>query len=306
MSGGIKNHEAVVLMWRGTVTDEQRIAAVKSFNETGEVAPPFFLQQWEPPYGKDFDQRQAELDDRLWAAKTPLKIYLGWDSREVAAYEVAVKSLRRHSSAPLDITPLQLPKLELAGLMRRPRRPGFLPGSVWDVLSNAPMSTEFANSRFLTPLLAQSGWALFADSDIVALADVAELFALADPDKAIMCVHHEIDWPKGHALKMDGQVQTDYKRKNWSSVVLYNCDHPKNLGLTLDMINGRPGRDLHAFCWLDDDDIGTLPGEWNWLVNVQARPQSPKLAHFTLGGPWLPDWKRQPHDDIWLGASQDC
>jgi hypothetical protein len=236
----------------------------------------------------------------------PLKVVMGWDSREVPAYETAVRSMRRHSSRALDITPLQLPKLELAGLIRRPRRPGLTPGTLWDVLSDAPMSTEFANTRFLTPLLAQSGWVLFTDCDVVFLADVAELFALADEDKAVMCVQHEVDWPKGHALKMGGQIQTSYLRKNWSSVMLFNCDHPKNLGLTLDMINGRAGRDLHAFCWLDDHDIGALPGEWNWLVGVQPRPAAPKLAHFTLGGPWINDWKRQPHDDLWLGASQDC
>jgi len=236
----------------------------------------------------------------------PLRIFMGWDSRELEAYKVAVRSLRRHTTRPLDITPLVLPKLELAGLMRRPRRPGVAPGSLWDTISDAPMSTEFAISRFLTPILAQSGWALFMDADMVALADVAELFALADDDKAVMCVQHEVNWPAGHAVKMDGQPQVAYLRKNWSSVMLFNCDHPKNLGLNLDMINGRPGRDLHAFCWLDDHDIGALPGEWNWLVNVEPRPAAPKLAHFTLGGPWFPDWKRQPHDDIWLGASQDC
>lgn len=258
------------------------------------------------------------------AIPEPLKVYIGWDPREIDAYEVARRSLLRHCSRSIAITPLVLADLELAGLMRRPLRriqkgKGMIiqDGRVerrtittaqslqlWDEISCAPMATQFANSRWLTPLLAQRGWAAFLDCDVVALADIAELFALADPDKAVMCVHHDKLVAEG--TKMDGQIQTVYKRKNWSSVMLFNCEHPKNRGLTLDLINSKPGRDLHRFCWLEDADIGELPAEWNWLVNVQSRPRDPKLAHFTLGGPWLSNWQRAPHDDVWLGASQDC
>lgn len=236
------------------------------------------------------------------------KIYVGWDSREVDAYDVAVRSLKRHSSHNLCVTPLKLRDLELQGLMRRPLRRfvdhGINALQTWDVISDATVSTEFAASRFLVPALARTGWALFVDCDVVFLADVAELFALADPDKAVMCVQHPAFEATG--TKMDGQAQQGYLRKNWSSVMLFNCDHPKNLGLTLDAVNTWPGRDLHRFRWLDDHDIGMLPAEWNWLVNVQPRPKNPKLAHFTLGGPWIPNWKRQPYDDLWLGASQNC
>lgn len=233
----------------------------------------------------------------------PFRVFMGWDKREPEAYTVAKRSLYRRSSWPVTVTPLMLSQLELNGLIRRPHTtlPG---GQMWDEISGAPMATEFANSRFITPILAQTGWALFVDCDVVFLGDVAELFALADPDKAVMCVKHRHF--EASDTKMDGQMQTIYKRKNWSSVMLFNCDHPANLGLTLDLINSKPGRDLHGFSWLEDRDIGELPAEWNWLVNVTTRPKNPKLAHFTLGGPWLPNWKRQPHDDIWLGATQDC
>lgn len=264
------------------------------------------------------EQRGAALK------RSPLPVYIGWDPREDDAYKVARDSILRHASRSVSIIPLMLYRLELAGLMRRPVRrlqkgkgmiikDGKIERRVitsgqslqmWDEISDAPMSTQFANSRFLTPLLAQTGWAAFLDCDVVALDDIAELFDLADPSKALMCVQHGKLQEEG--TKMDGQIQTVYNRKNWSSVMLFNCDHPKNRGLTLDLINTRPGRDLHRFCWLDDDDIGSLPEEWNWLVNVQPRPKTPKIAHFTLGGPWLPNWSRQPHDDLWLGASQNC
>jgi hypothetical protein len=99
---------------------------------------------------------------------------------------------------------------------------------------------------------------------------------------------------------MDGQQQVAYARKNWSSVALWNCDHPANRRLSLVDVNERPGRDLHAFYWLHDDEIGELPARWNWLVGVQDKPEDPAIAHFTLGTPdMVPN---SPHADIWFNA----
>lgn len=229
------------------------------------------------------------------------RIYLGLDRRELTAYRVAEHSLRRHASVPLSVTPLDLMKLEEQGLMTRPR--AWKDGHMWDVISGAPMSTDFANSRFLTPLLAQEGWAAFMDSDVVALADVAGMFAQRDNAKAVMVVKHKANDGTGAVRKMDGQIQTHYLRKNWSSVMLFNCDHPANASLNLRMINSLPGRDLHAFCWLDDRYIGELEPEWNWLVGVQDC-EAPKLAHFTLGGPWFKGWQEKQHDGIWIEAAE--
>lgn len=223
------------------------------------------------------------------------KVYIGYDSRESAAYEVAESSLRKRASVPVDVTPLCADRLAAGGLLRRPqdRR-----GVIYDIPSNAPCSTDFAISRFLVPHLAQTGWALFVDCDVVFLADVAELFALADPTKAVMVVKHA---PlKASGTKMDGQAQIAYSRKNWSSVVLWNVEHPANRRLSLQDVNERPGRDLHALYWLNDSEIGELPGEWNWLVNVQPKPDCPKIAHFTEGGPFTPGWRGAEHDDLWL------
>jgi lipopolysaccharide biosynthesis glycosyltransferase len=227
------------------------------------------------------------------------KIYLGYDSREPDAYKVAEHSLAMQCGIRHQITPIRLDKLERLGLMTRKRR--YVGEQMYDVISDAPMSTEFAIARFATPLLAQTGWALFADPDVVFLYDICELFKLADPRKAVMVVKHEHKGMEGE--KMDGRLQTMYRRKNWSSVMLFNCDHPANDCLTIGMLNGRPGRDLHAFYWLEDDLIGELPPEWNWLVGVQPKPRTPKIAHFTLGGPWFPTWKGAEHDEIWIEAA---
>lgn len=225
-----------------------------------------------------------------------MKVYIGYDQREVAAYHVACKTLNR-TSPGASITPLDADRLAAFGLLRRPvdRR-----GGLYDLPSNAPASTDFAVSRFLVPHLAQTGWALFTDCDVVFLADVAQLFALADPKFAVMVVKHLALPDEG--TKMDGVPQVPYRRKNWSSVMLWNCDHPANRRLSVQDVNERPGRDLHAFYWLHDSEIGALPAEWNWLVNVQPKPLHPKIAHFTLGGPWLPNWSPADHDDIWTSA----
>lgn len=254
----------------------------------------------------------------------PLRIYMGWDMREQRAYRVADFSLQRASSEPLLITPLMRWNLMEQGLLRRPvgmlqkgrhmmiydgrieRRvvTAAAGGQMWDDISCAPMATEFAMSRFLVPILAQTGWCLFVDCDVVCMADPAELFALADNRYAVMCVKHSLQ-KEDVTLKMDGQLQTSYARKNWSSVILWNCDHPAHKALTLDLINTAAGRALHRFCWLPDDAIGDLPPEWNWLVNVTPRPAAPKLAHFTLGGPWLSQWKGAEHDNLWLEFAAD-
>jgi lipopolysaccharide biosynthesis glycosyltransferase len=221
----------------------------------------------------------------------PLRIFMGWDSREQLAYQVAYNSIKRRSSVPVIIEPLGIERLDRPVERRN--------GNLWCPISKAPMSTQFAISRFLVPILCQRGWALFVDCDIVCLRDIAELFALADDQYAVMCVKHA-DIPATNDTKMDGQAQTAYLRKNWSSVVLWNCSHPANLRLTYSMLTSLPGRDLHRFCWLEDNEIGALPWQWNYLVGVNPLPRYyASIYHFTLGGPWLKDWKGGLLDSLW-------
>lgn len=222
-----------------------------------------------------------------------LNVYLGFDQHEPEAYRVAVESLIKHASLPVHVTPLKLSKLAETGLLRRPQDTR---GHRYDILSNAAASTEFAISRFLVPILAQSGWALFADSDVVFLGDVAELFNLRDSRYAVQVVKH--DHIPTERMKMDNQSQAGYGRKNWSSVVLWNCDHPANRRLSLADIQERRGLDLHQFYWLHESEIGELPREWNWLVDVQEKPAHPKIAHFTLGTPELGVLSQ--HSSLWL------
>jgi hypothetical protein len=222
-----------------------------------------------------------------------VKIYIGHDARqsEREAFAVAASSALRYGC---EVVPLYEERLRLSGMLTRPtdRRAG-----MFDLNSNAPQSTEFAISRFFVPLLAHAGWALFADADVVFMQDPRELLALADNTKALHVVKHAPVVVGG--IKMDGQVQTTYPRKWWSSVILWNADHPANARLNLVTLNQWPGRDLHAFRWLHDDEIGELPGEANWLVGIQPKPARPVVAHFTLGTPNMLGLEQSEHADIW-------
>lgn len=172
-------------------------------------------------------------------------------------------------------------------------------GRLWDVISEAPMATEFAISRFLTPWNGQFGLALFMDGDVMVRSDLEVLFDSIDPAKAVSVVQHDFDPPEG--VKMDGQIQSTYRRKNWSSVAVYNCSHPAHRRLTLEMVNTRPGRDLHRFCWLADDEIGALDPKWNWLAGHSDPAIDPAIVHFTDGVPSMPGYEAQPYAEEWFG-----
>ena len=214
-----------------------------------------------------------------------LKVFIGWDSREVDAYNVCVKSLKEHASQELDITPIVRDTLIETGEYYRPQPEA---GSV-----------EFTYTRFLTPYLADyNGWALFIDCDFLFTKDVAELFAMTDDEYALMCVKH--DYVPRTAVKMDGQKQVSYPRKNWSSCILWNCGHPSNKALTKDIVSEESGAFLHRFQFLKDEEIGELPLEWNWLEGEYDKPETPPaVIHFTNGGPWFENWQDVDYAELW-------
>ena len=210
----------------------------------------------------------------------PIPVFIGYDPHERAALNVLADSLVQHSSLPLAITPLVA--RQLAPTFQRDRDPR--------------QSTEFSFSRFLVPwLMDYRGWALFMDCDMLARGDIAELWALRDDRYALMVVQHD-HRPQEHT-KFLGALQTRYSRKNWSSLMLFNCE--RCTALTPDRVNTASGLHLHRLEWLaDDSQIGALPlGRWNHLIDVQAadlRPAErggPALVHWTQGGPWFKDYR---------------
>jgi hypothetical protein len=231
-------------------------------------------------------------------------VYIGFDPREANAFAVARHSIHRHTIQPIPVKGVVLTDLRTGKLYTRPTeyRDGTKGRVMIDVLSkredyDGSVSTEFANSRFLVPLLAKTGWALFMDCDMLVRRDLKYLFDQARDKYAVMVVKH--DHRPAEGVKMDGQAQTRYARKNWSSVALFNCDHPANKNLTVEMINSLPGRDLHAFCWLKDEEIGELSPEWNYLVGHTKGVDNPAIVHFTEGLPSLAEYSDCEYADEW-------
>jgi lipopolysaccharide biosynthesis glycosyltransferase len=220
-------------------------------------------------------------------APRPFPVYVGFDPVEALAYDVCRHSIRTRARVPVAVERLVQSELRQRKLYWR----------TGDPLA----STEFTYTRFLVPALAgYSGWALYCDCDFLWLDDIKNLIALADDRFAVMCVHH--DHRPTEAMKMDGRVQTLYPRKNWSSLILWNCGHPANAALTPDAVNRETGSFLHRFSWLKDEEIGALPETWNWLEGWSAKPASghPSVIHYTRGGPWFDEWEDVDYADLWL------
>lgn len=230
-----------------------------------------------------------------------LRIFIGYDSREHVPYEVCKHSVRRHASSPLDIIKLEHRDLRRKGLFDRPWSIQGN-GQYHDTTDGKPFSTEFSHTRFLVPEICRrngmsEGWALFCDCDFLFLTDVAELFDHANDQYAVMCVKHDYNPKEG--VKMDGMVQQNYNKKLWSSLVLWNIGHPKNQTVDKIKVNHSDGSYLHQFSWLDDSDIGSLPHSWNYVPSVSPSANVVKAVHFSLGGPWFPDYRETDYAKEW-------
>jgi hypothetical protein len=223
-----------------------------------------------------------------------IPVFIGYDAREVDAYEVCRASLLRYASMPLFIRPLVQGPLRQMGLYRR----GTKLGDPWsDYVDGAMFSTEFTFTRFLVMALMQwDGWAIFMDCDFMARADITELWALREDRYALQCVKH--DHNPVSSVKMDGRAQYNYSRKNWSSMMLINCSHFGHGRLSVDDVNTKPKRWLHNMRWLQDYEIGELPECWNWLSG-HSESENPKLVHFTEGIPSMPGYQSFPYADEW-------
>ena len=212
-----------------------------------------------------------------------LQIFIGYDPNETVAYHALAHSILRRSSIPVSIAPLM--RAQLGGLYTRARGP--------------TESTEFSLTRFLVPALSDyRGWSMFIDCDMLCRADIAELAALAkaSDDKAVLVCKHDYV-PKTERKFLD-QVQTKYPRKNWSSVMLFN--NARCTALTRDYVNTASGLDLHRFNWLKDEQIGSIPLEWNWLVGEYDYNPAAKIVHYTLGGPYFDEYRNCDYAAEWF------
>lgn len=212
-----------------------------------------------------------------------LRVFIGYDSREPVAYHVAAHSVMRHASRPVAITPLIQPQLRTAGLYTREQ----------DQLA----ATEFSLTRFLVPYLSEyGGVSIFMDCDMLCQADVYTLlmYPLAYAKCGVFVCQH--DYVPKQSMKMDGQKQTTYPKKNWSSFMVFNNELCG--ALTPKFVNGATPAELHRFEW-PGIEVGSLPLHWNWLVGEYDKNPGAHILHYTNGGPWFAGYEHCDHADLW-------
>ena len=188
-----------------------------------------------------------------------LRIFIGVDDRQPLSFNVLQHSIIRHASQPVAITPLRISTLPI-------RREGL---------------TQFSFSRYLVPWLCNyEGWGLFIDSDMLVMGDIAELFAKADAEQAVMTVKTTM-------------------RFEWPSLMLFNCAKCKVLTPQYVESYGSP----QDFSWANGK-VGTLPAEWNHIVNYDEHKPA-KLAHYTQGVPIWFETSKSDYAQEWMEAFHD-
>lgn len=209
-----------------------------------------------------------------------INLIVGFDQREAVAYHVFCQSVIDRCTMPVMFMPLSLNALKDYNE------------------SHQDGSNAFIYSRFLSPyLMGYEGWAIFADGDMICKSDISDLWGKRDSTKAVQVVKH--DYQTKSVKKYLGNKNENYPRKNWSSLVLWNCSHPKNRILTPEFIESQQGSYLHRFSWLADDDIGELDVGWNWLAIEYDENPNAKLIHYTLGTPCWNEYASTSMSDEW-------
>ena len=204
-----------------------------------------------------------------------LRVFVGYDPREAVAYHVCCQSILENTKYPVSFHPV-----------RGERRDG---------------SNDFIYARFLVPWLCGfSGSAVFVDGDMIVRGDISDLFALRRLDVGAQCVQHA--YKTKHPTKYLGNKNEDYPRKNWSSVILWNCAFRPNRILTPEYVASKSGAFLHRFLWLQDNQVAPLPDAWNRLVLEQPVQESDRLLHYTIGTPCFQEYADCDHAEEWHAA----
>ena len=215
-----------------------------------------------------------------------IKVFIGFDKVESVAWHTMASSIMRRSSSPVAIIPVYVANFKK--FFNRPRDP--------------KQSNEFSFTRFLVPYLCDyQGYGIYFDCDMMLRTDIAEIFTAVDkdPGKAAYVVKHNYEPRDG--IKFLNTVQYKYPRKNWSSVVLWNCGHEANRKLTPEYVETASPMELHRFQWLGDEQLGELDVRWNWLVGEYDQPPADvKNVHWTIGGPYYIEYQDVDFSAEWF------
>ena len=204
-----------------------------------------------------------------------IRLFCGYDSREAVGFHVFVSSVIARTRHPVAFIPLS----------DRDQQDG---------------SNAFTYARYrIAEMCAFEGWAIFADAcDMLALGDLAELWALRDERFAVQVVKH--DYLTRNPLKYLGtEMQSrnvDYPRKNWSSLMLINCAASEWRTAV------KVGKEAHQFNGFPEDRIGRLPEKWNVLIDEEQDDSGARLLHWTAGIPSFPHYRNARRSRDWFNA----
>jgi hypothetical protein len=205
-----------------------------------------------------------------------IPIFVGLDHRESVGYHVFCHSVLARTKAEVAFYPVRGTKV--VG------------------------STQFNPGRFdVARQMGYRGWGVWAECDMLCLADIEELMALADSRCGAMVVQHS--YRTKHKTKFLGQSNPDYERKNWTSLMLINAAHASwqriPWGYRKDGAQVPYSlEDLHRLKFMDDR-VGALPKEWNHLVSEYKPNPKAKIVHYTIGLPIWPEYENCEYAPEW-------
>jgi lipopolysaccharide biosynthesis glycosyltransferase len=213
-----------------------------------------------------------------------INVFIGYDEGEKIAYHTLCESIRAKSSVPVSFTPLDLQTIK----------------NIFTREKQSNQSTDFAFNRFLVPYLSNyKGWSLFMDCDMLMRTDINLLWQHIDEKYAVMVCKH--DYIPNQNTKFRGAKNEPFPKKNWSSFMLMN--NKKCKALTPEYVNTATGLELHQFKWLKNENlIGSLPLEWNWLVGEYPFNDKVYNVHYTLGGPYFNDYNTCEYANEWFNT----
>lgn len=209
-----------------------------------------------------------------------IRVYVGVDRSQLLAVPVLEYSIKRHTTAPVEVIPM----LDLPVPVPKDPRNG--------------QRTGFSFSRFCIPKLAgYRGKAIYMDADMIVFKDIRELWNIP-LDGAKIVIQEEVKYQDVTTQKAGAPKQ----RKKQCAVMLLDCGR-----LDWDVESIVAGMDaekydyeqlMYEMCILDESEVKYgVPFEWNSLEHWDA---STCLLHYTdvYTQPWTA--VGNPHGGVWF------
>lgn len=215
-------------------------------------------------------------------ADETIRVFVGADRSQALAVDVLAYSIRRHTTAPVEVTSMADLKLPEPEDIRQGSR------------------TNFSFTRFAIPGLCNyEGKAVYMDADMQVFKDIRDLWGIGFQGEEKIQIQEEV--PDEFQPK-PGQVGAPQARKKQSSVMLLDCSRLN--WVAEDIIKGLDGdytydELLSEICILRPEEIGwRVPFIWNSLETYVEGTTA--LTHYTdmYTQPWASN--ENPIGWVWI------